>query len=226
MHGFIDVPVTYRLPTWDVPSNAVGQAIDIAISVLQCTDAVQSLADTHPVSVLEQSTWCTCMSLGVLSGEHHSCHAMYITGQISVLQSIVQASHACQAHKLLISMNSMAVMPSSGCRSPWSWLHRSISRNCTNHCKGDCWHKLTRSSRVANSVEFPQSLLKFHGHRQLLLPCLCARSSAAVEPEPDGSAGVSHNVSEVDSRRPPATCRTQRLSDSCAILETSMLGER
>ena len=88
------------------------------------------------------------------------------------------------------------------------------------------WHKLTRSSRVANSVEFPQSLLKFHGHRQLLLPCLCARSSAAVEPEPDGSAGVSHNVSEVDSRRPPATCRTQRLSDSCAILETSMLGER
>lgn len=50
-----------RLDTWDVSSNSVCQATDITISVLESTDAVQSLADTHSATVLEYVTWCNCM---------------------------------------------------------------------------------------------------------------------------------------------------------------------
>ena len=61
-----------------MPPNAVRQATDTAISVLEGTDAVQGLAHSHPVAVLEQLMGVTyiCIHADMEHVLMHMCMAM------------------------------------------------------------------------------------------------------------------------------------------------------
>ena len=92
--------------TWDMAANAVGEADDMTMPGLEGGDAVQGVADAHPVVALEQVTTCMpctpCItnrseSIRCVSQMHSAKHTAERLAQymVSTCESHEAAAPAC-----------------------------------------------------------------------------------------------------------------------------------